>query len=285
VRQRIGALIVTYNNVSMLRSLLKDLLRQTRRPDEIIIIDNASSDDTARMISEYPRLRYIRLHKNEGSAGGYYAGLKTASKHNDFVWTLDDDLILGRNSLELLERWWSILEKDYPLGAVRCITSDAYRLIKPIRINTFAWRGTLLKKDVILDVGLPLKKYFLYAEDDEYGHRIIKRGYVMFYIPKSLMAERRIRDKLILDIWGRRKFYYKDGFRFYYAFRNQIDLYLRYKETFNFVKTIYYAFFVIFIYIFFKPFKSIEIINAIIDGVWDGLHSRLGKNGKYMPSC
>lgn len=182
--QRIGTVIVTHNNVTMLRSLINDLLKQTRKPDEIIIIDNASSDETELLRSEYPHLHYIRLQENLGSAGGYHEGLKAACKNNDFVWTLDDDLIIDKNALELLERWWRILEKNYRLGAVRCTMSRSLKSLDPIKINTFAWRGTLLKKEVILDVGFPLKEYFLYAEDDEYAHRIEKNGYVMFSIRK-----------------------------------------------------------------------------------------------------
>jgi len=281
--QRIGTVIVTFNNATMLRSLLEDLLSQTRKPDEIIVIDNASSDDTEAMIKEYPHFRYIKFEENLGSAGGYYEGLKTACENNDFVWTLDDDMSLNENALEVLERWWYILEKNGQLGAVRSWVGHVPDLLDPIKINSFAWRGTFIKKEVIQDVGLPLKEYFLYAEDDEYGHRITKKGYNMFFIPESQITEMRIEDKMIFNVWGKRRRLYKDKFRFYYAFRNQIDLYLRYKEFYNLIKTFSYAIKVIFLIIFLKHFKGIGIIKAVLDGIWDGLSSNLGKNQKYLP--
>lgn len=281
--RQIGTVIVTYNNATMLRSLLEDLIRQTRKPDEIIVIDNASSDNTESLIREYPSINYVRLEENLGSAGGYYEGLKTACENNDFVWTLDDDMSLNENALEVLERWWGILEKNDQLGAVRSWVGHVPDLLDPIKINSFAWRGTFIKKEVILDVGLPLKEYFLYAEDDEYGHRITKKGYNMFFIPESQITERRIEDKMIFNIWGKRRLLYKDKFRFYYAFRNQIDLSLKYKESYKLFKTFCYAIKIVFLFILIKHIKSIGIVKAVLDGVWDGLSSNLGKNQKYLP--
>jgi rhamnopyranosyl-N-acetylglucosaminyl-diphospho-decaprenol beta-1,3/1,4-galactofuranosyltransferase len=283
--QRIGTVIVTHNNVTMLRYLIEDLLRQTRKPDEIIIIDNASSDETEFVQSEYPQLHYIRLHENLGSAGGYHEGLKAACKYNEFIWTLDDDLILNERALEYLEKWWNILKINVPLGAVRSWIGHQPESLKPIKISGFAWRGTYIKKSVILDVGLPFKEFFLYAEDEEYSLRISKKGYNMFLIPESLIAERRVEDKMILNIFGKRSFFYKEKFRYYYAFRNQINLYLRHKESYNLFKTFCYAIKVIFLFFLIKPNKSIGIVKAILDGVWDGLISKLGKNQKYLPPC
>ena len=281
--QQIGIVIVTYNNASMLRSLLEDLLDQTRKPDEIIVIDNASLDNTESMISAYPAVRYMRLKENIGSAGGYYEGLKIASENNDFVWTLDDDMIVNKDAIEVLVRWWDILEKKHRLGVIRSWIGDAPESLKPFIIDSFAWRGTFLKKEVILDVGLPLKEYFLYAEDDEYAHRIIKQGYTMLTIPESQITERRTEDKMRLHGWGRQIVLYKESFRFYYAFRNQIALYRTYKECYNLFKTFCYAVKVTLFFILKKNLKSIDLIKSVLEGVWDGLRLNLGKNPKYLP--
>jgi GT2 family glycosyltransferase len=281
--QRIGTVIVTHNNVTMLRSLINDLLKQTRKPDEIIIIDNASSDETELVHSEYPQLHYIRLHENLGSAGGYHEGLKAACKYNEFIWTLDDDLMLNERALEYLEKWWNILKINAPLGAVRGLIGHQPNLLKPIKISGFAWRGTYIKKSVILDIGLPLKEFFLYAEDEEYSLRIKKKGYNMFLIPESLITEQQVDDKIFLNFFGKKSFFYKEKFRYYYAFRNQTNLYLRHKEFYKFFRTICYAIKVIFLFFLVKPNKSVGIMKAILDGVWDGLISRLGKKIKYLP--
>ncbi len=281
--QRIGTVIVTHNNVTMLRSLIEDLFRQTRRPDEIIIIDNASSDETELVRSEYPHIHYIRLHENLGSAGGYHEGLKAACKYNEFIWTLDDDLMLNERALEFLEKWWDILKINIPLGAVRSCVGHHPELLNPIKISGFAWRGTYLKKSVILDIGLPLKEFFLYGEDEEYSLRISKKGYSMFLIPESFIAERQVKDKIFLNIFGKKRFFYKEKFRYYYGTRNQTNLYLRHREYYKLFKTIFYSIKVIFLFLFIKPDRDMGKVKAILAGLRDGLISRLGKNTKYLP--
>ena len=75
--KNVGAVIVTHNNVRMLQALLKELEGQVLSLNEIVVIDNASIDTTQGMIQEnYPRLLYIRLESNRGSAGGYYEGIR-----------------------------------------------------------------------------------------------------------------------------------------------------------------------------------------------------------------
>ena len=51
--------IVTFNNVIMLMDLLNDLRIQSRLPDEIIVVDNASLDQTESMVKvNYPAVNY-----------------------------------------------------------------------------------------------------------------------------------------------------------------------------------------------------------------------------------
>ena len=82
---------MTFNNAEMLRSVIGAVVSQTRKPDEIVVIDNASPDNTREVVKEFQDIRYIRLAENTGSAGGFYEGVKIASENNDFVLTLDDD--------------------------------------------------------------------------------------------------------------------------------------------------------------------------------------------------
>ena len=117
---KIGVLIVTFNNAEMLRSVIGAVVSQTRRPDEIVVIDNASPDNTREVVKEFQDVRYIRLDENTGSAGGFHEGIKTAVENNDFVMILDDDIGLESNAIEIMERYLKTLSKEYKLGAVRC---------------------------------------------------------------------------------------------------------------------------------------------------------------------
>ena len=84
----------------MLANLLNDLRIQSRLPDEVIVVDNASLDQTESMVKvNYPAVNYIKLVENLGSAGGYYEGIKRAAESSDFIYTLDDDVCLKPDTL------------------------------------------------------------------------------------------------------------------------------------------------------------------------------------------
>ena len=69
---RIGVVVVTFNNAETVHSIIGALVSQTRMPDEIVVIDNASSDNTQDIIKGFQSVRYIRLTENTGSAGGFH---------------------------------------------------------------------------------------------------------------------------------------------------------------------------------------------------------------------
>lgn len=282
--QRVGAVIVTYNKASMLNALLTDLLKQTRRPDEILVIDNASSDSTESMIKNFSHfVRYIKLPENIGSAGGYHEGIRLACEKNDLVWTLDDDVTMDSGALEELLKGLSASELlAGNTGVVRSWTGDDLPpFSSPKEIDSFAWRGTLIKREIIEDVGLPLKEYFLYADDVEYSFRIAKAGYAIFWIPESRVIEKRKENKESLKMFGNETIVYSDAFRLYYAFRNQVHLYWKYKEFRKFLVTVIYAIKVMLLLLISN--RSGDIF-AVIKGVCDGLMSKLGKNLQYLPS-
>ena len=94
---RVSTVVVTYNRYEMLAKSLRALLAQTRVPDEILVIDNASTDETPALFAsdaefDDPLIHYIRLAKNLGGAGGFKEGMRRAAEAgNDWCWIMDDD--------------------------------------------------------------------------------------------------------------------------------------------------------------------------------------------------
>src|SRR5205085_455224 len=58
-RMTISAIVCAYNEARYLPACLSSLRSQTRRPDEILVINNASTDDTAAVAGEVPGVRVI----------------------------------------------------------------------------------------------------------------------------------------------------------------------------------------------------------------------------------
>ena len=89
---KIYAIIVTYNRRALLEVCLKALAAQTRQPDRILLLDNASTtDDTQAWIqasgwADGKRHVYARLAENGGGAGGFTEGMRRAASRK--TWTL-----------------------------------------------------------------------------------------------------------------------------------------------------------------------------------------------------
>ena len=102
---KICAIVVTYNRLELLKMTIERLLNQTRKLDEIIIINNASTDGTKEFLDGMKdKVTVKTLSKNLGGAGGFSEGIKFAyEKGHDYFWIMDDDTIAESNSLQVLE--------------------------------------------------------------------------------------------------------------------------------------------------------------------------------------
>ena len=89
--------IPTYNRANLyLRDVISAALDQTWENIEVLVGDNASTDNTDKVVSEFkdPRLRYIQ-HKNNIGANGNFNALLNAAKGKWFFLFHDDDMIDG----------------------------------------------------------------------------------------------------------------------------------------------------------------------------------------------
>lgn len=97
---KVAAVVVTYNRVDKLGRVLDSILAQTRGVDQLIVIDNASTDSTPQLLAVYqddPRVEVVRLETNTGGAGGFAAGMERAyARGADWVWIMDDDCYTGK---------------------------------------------------------------------------------------------------------------------------------------------------------------------------------------------
>lgn len=69
------AVIVNYNGATYLPACIEAIQRSTRPPADIIVVDNASSDDSLQELHAYPRVQVAAQPRNLGFAGGANAGL------------------------------------------------------------------------------------------------------------------------------------------------------------------------------------------------------------------
>ena len=84
----ISVVIPTYNRYELLRRALSSVFAQTQRVDEIIVVDDGSTDDTAQITEDFPSITYI-YQENRGVSAARNTGIKKAK--NEWIAFLDSD--------------------------------------------------------------------------------------------------------------------------------------------------------------------------------------------------
>lgn len=100
---KLSLIVPVYNTQDYLKECLDSLMAQTWRDVEIICVDDGSTDDSARILSEYGRFDdriHIIRQENKGLSAARNAGLRAAS--GDYVGFVDSDDVLERTACERL---------------------------------------------------------------------------------------------------------------------------------------------------------------------------------------
>ncbi|MGI8557949.1 MAG: glycosyltransferase family 2 protein [Solirubrobacteraceae bacterium] len=206
------AVVVTHNRRELLRECLAALEAQSRPPDRVLVVDNASTDGTATMLAEeYPDVDLVRLTSNGGGAGGFHEGLRRGhSAGADWIWLMDDDTMPTPTALQELlavsddgdaccpallasKVVWTdgrLHPMNYPGFERRrtdLVIAASERALMPLRTATFV--SLLVHRRTVDKHGLPLKRYFLWSDDIEYTARILREdtGYL---VPASVTVHK-----------------------------------------------------------------------------------------------
>jgi rhamnopyranosyl-N-acetylglucosaminyl-diphospho-decaprenol beta-1,3/1,4-galactofuranosyltransferase len=230
----VWAVVVTRNRREMLAECLDALGAQSRPPDRVLVIDNASGDGTVAMLREsYPQIGVLALAANQGGAGGFYEGLRAAHAAGaDWTWLMDDDTIPSETCLELLLDGAEAAPRPPALLSSKVIWTDgrlhpmnwpgfereriaavveaSERGLMPLRTATFV--SLLLSRRAIDAYGLPLRRYFLWSDDIEYTARILRHapGYL---VPTSVALHKTDQPHTAVT---------SSGDRFYFHVRNTL---------------------------------------------------------------
>lgn len=189
----------------MLRSCLEHLQNQTHTPDAILVVNNASTDDTAAMVRrEFPSVELLDLPENGGGAGGFHAGMKHAFEQGfDWLWLMDDDVLASPNALEKMMAQSEAGDVLVPLqqdtmGRVYGVTLWAGRLVEVTREvlsgarplegrYLFAFAGPVVSRRVIERIGLPRAEFFIWFDDAEYSLRVHEAKLRIRVVPDALL--------------------------------------------------------------------------------------------------
>lgn len=266
---KINCVVVTHNRLSLLKENLAALKKQTIRINKIFVINNSSSDGTTEYLDSLQekdsQFHIIHSKENKGGAWGFYEGIKQGTLSGcDYIWIMDDDTIPTSNALEELVKGFQLTNnvgfvcskvvwtdgREHKMNVPGFI-KDSYN--KPIVYHNTQTKGLLCQScsfvsvifstQVIYEVGLPIKEFFIWLDDMEYTNRIHNHNYKGLYIEKSVVVHKttvnygpQIQNAPVEMAW---KFYYharntaymnrfrkKNIFSYYLSLLNKYRVYL-----------------------------------------------------------
>jgi GT2 family glycosyltransferase len=208
---RVVAVVVTYNRRELLLESLAALEAQSRRPDLVIVVDNASTDATAEAVAGRPVELHV-LGRNTGGAGGFAYGMAAALRQGaDLIWLMDDDTVPEPDALAaLLDARTQYAGPAPALVASRVVWTDgrdhpmntprpkplvsageraAAEAVQCIPVRSASFVSVLVDAAQCRQRGLPVADYFLWNDDFEFTTRLL-RGNVGLLSPQSVVVHK-----------------------------------------------------------------------------------------------
>lgn len=199
--ETISVIIITYNRLKELRETIENVIQEEKEYKELIIVDNASTDETqkyGRRISRKnnSKTKYFRLEKNLGVAGGRNYAVKKAS--GDILVFLDDDAVWGQeNSLSIIKEKFrtapeigilafkiinyytkEVRRAEFPFTD-KHISKDEERLT-----STFIGAGHAIRRKIFVDCGGYPDDFFYGGEELDLSFRVINYNHRILYFPQ-----------------------------------------------------------------------------------------------------
>lgn len=204
MEEKISVVIPNYNGREILLKNLPSVIRNCPSA-EIIIVDDASTDDSVRLIhKKFKKIKVIRLRKNRGFATAVNEGVKAAK--NEIVLLLNSDVSPKKNFLRPALRYFRTKEKIFSVGLCdysheegriiikgrgggRFVKGFLFHYASPPERGITLWTSggsSLVRKKLFLKLrGFdPIYKPF-YWEDIDLGFRAARSGYVCYFEPLS----------------------------------------------------------------------------------------------------
>jgi len=239
--KKIIAVIVTYNRKELLKESIEALLNQNYKNCDVLIVDNASTDGTYEYINELlkdNRVIYLNTGANLGGAGGFNYGIKEAYKRGcDYIWVMDDDCIVHKDTLEKFIEADKKLNGEYGFLSSKVLWKDGELCKMNIQKRTFSkWLknfdkplteiamasfvSLFIKAEIVKEMGLPIKEFFIWTDDWEYTRRI-SRKYKCYLVNDAVVTHKCATNvgADISTVEGERIN------RFKYLYRNDVVLY------------------------------------------------------------
>ncbi|HQR51695.1 MAG TPA: glycosyltransferase [Burkholderiales bacterium] len=209
------AVVVNYNGAPWLKRCLESL-RQSDHPVRIIVVDNASGDESVAIARSIPGVEVIQQDRNEGFGRGNNTGIAHALRRGaDFVFLLNQDAEVEPNTISRLVSFMrgrddvgiaspvhlndsgSLLDRNFLIYYLAPqapeFVSEAYsgQLSASYRVSSVNAAAWLVSRRCLLEVGGFDPLFFMYGEDDDYCARARYHGFHCYIVSHARIRHAR----------------------------------------------------------------------------------------------
>ena len=217
----LSVVIVNYQTFEMTKNTINSILEYSHPFSyEIIVVDNASEDDSLSKLQDCfkDKVKFIASGENNGFAAGNNLALRQIS--SDYVLLLNSDTVVWENTLENV---YNYMEKHGDVGACGCrvrlengeldkackrtfpnVKNSFFRLFhipnkskddnynltdlpddEIYEIDCLTGAFMFIRKEALDEVGFLDETFFMYGEDIDLCYRIKNGGWKIIYYGKS----------------------------------------------------------------------------------------------------
>ena len=209
----VSLIILSHNGKHFLEPCLASIVRQTRLPDELILVDNGSDDGSQEWIRiNYPQVTLIEMGYNSGFSVAMNRGVAESS--SDYVALLNNDTECEPQWLEELttaldqhpdigfcaSKMLTFRHRDILDAAGDLFTTAGFggkrgwlqsnrasEFDKPERVLSACAGAAMYRRTAFVEIGGFDEDFFAYEEDTDLSLRLQMAGYPCLYVPKAVV--------------------------------------------------------------------------------------------------
>lgn len=189
IEARISAVITAYNSEAFIAEAINSVLKQSRVVDEIVVVDDGSTDNTRRVVADFADegIKFIQQH-NLGAGAARNKGIRETS--GEFIAFLDADDIWLEDKTRLqvthltthpevglvsgFSRWWNVAKDTERVSGA--VPKNMNTLRREILVRNVIGNPsmTMVRRSALAEVGL-FDERIRWGQDWELWMRIVER--------------------------------------------------------------------------------------------------------------
>lgn len=298
-RKLVSIIIPTYNREKEVLECISSLLNISYPNFEIVVVDNASHDNTVVNIKEkfsnIKNIKIVELNQNLGASGGRNEGVRHAK--GEYLCFVDSDNRVDKNFLTELvnlaetdenigfvgpkmyyfedpKRIWyagaeiSLLTSRTRYIGIGEVDKGQHNQIREVGHIPNVW---LVKKGVIEKIGMIDTNYIMHYEESDWAMRARKAGYKIMFCPAAVVYHNiplPKKSKGLRSLIG-----FDNQYRIFYAARNRTRFMKKFASKLNFVLylLIFNNLFLIQYCLILLFYRRMDLIKSYIKGYLSGM--------------